>query len=1121
MTIAKRLLGHLDQLFSRFEGRRSADPSRSNNHRQPSREYAPGVEKPGRTAPNPLWLVPLLLTLVWAACAQSLDSGAIQAVALDPTSRPIPGARLVLSNPATGITQAGTADVNGDFTFSALTAATYLIEVSAPGFTPWQAKVIVQIGSVTPIRALLPLAGTQQSVQVESAAPVLDATDATLATSIDAPAVDNLPSSGRRWSNFALLTAGVTPDADADGLLSFRGIGALLNNNTIDGADNNQAFFSEERGRTMVAYSTSQASVSEFQVNVSNYSAQYGRAAGGVINTVTQSGTNDLHGQIFVYDRNSAWAAANPFTTITTRAADGTFSTADVRTRDTLLQGGLAVGGPILRNRLFGFFTYDHYSRNFPGIARASNPARFFATPTQQTIQTLATRLNVSPAQALSSYNTVLTGLNSLLGDVPRNADQDIFFPKLDWQLNDRNHLTFQYNRMRWNALNGVQTSPSALYGVASFGNSIVKEDSIIARCAFFLTPNLLNEAHFEYGRDLESELSSPPAPFEQTFSQNIYGRPPQVQISDYGFHFGKPPVLDRAAYPDERRDELVDTLTWVHGRHTLKAGYEVNYVNDYSDALYNANGTYVYSNVISFATDYLSPDHCDASSTGVGVLPCYSYYRQGIGPTTFQFQSIDYAGFLSDEWKVFPRLTLSLGLRYEYEQLPNTNVNLVNRDIPLTAALPHDKNNYGPRIGVALDLTSSGHTVLRAGVGTYYGRIINSTAFSALTQTGTATSQRSYYYKPLDLGAPPFPYVFSSTPVTTVAPSAVYFDRHFQNPQIHQTDLALEQQVGRHTNITLAYLGSYGRELPDYIDTNIDLASVGALTYQVIDPDKKGPLPSTYISKFFTARLNPHYQQITDIFSETNSKYQAAVLRVDHQMTKTLDLHASFTYSHAADFNQNATAFTDTNDVLDPSNLRLEYGNSNFDIRRRLTGGLVLHTPWRVRGFLGEAVNGYELAPTFEVRDGLPYSMHTTGAIPSVRYIDTVNRTEILSGLGASINGSGGDNRIPEVGRNTFRYPAIQNVDLRASKRTRLNERMELEILAESFNLLNHTNVTSIDTTGYSITGASSLNTLPKLTWQDGGSTGAGSEFGTVVNANNTNLYHDRQIQMAVRLHF
>ena len=1073
-----------------------------------------------------LWLIPLLLTLVWAACAQSPDTGAIEGAVLDPAGRPIPGAVLVLTNPSTGAAQTAISDASGHFHYASLAPATYLLRVTADSFAPLEAHAIIDVGSVTTVRAALTLASAQQSVQVTDSAPVLDTATPAISTTIDHDAVDNLPTGSRRWSDFALLTPGVTPDSAADGLLSFRGIGALLNNNTVDGADDNQAFFSEERGRTLVSYSTSEAAVDEFQVNTSNYSAEYGRAAGGVINTVTRSGTNDLHGTVFYYTRNSAWGASNPFTTLTTKDAAGEYITSNVRTIDTVDQAGIALGGPIVKDRLFAFFTYDRYSRDFPGIARAYTPAEFYAQPTQQSIATLSGRLGVSPTQALASYNQVVSGLTTLLGDVPRSATQNIFFPKIDWQASERSHFTFQYNLLRWNAPNGVQTAPAASYGVASFGNSLVSTDTAIARWAYFLTPNLLSEAHVQYSRDLESQLSSPPAPFEQPLAQNIYGRAPEVSVagSSYGFRFGKPAVLDRAAYPDESRDEFVDSLTWVHGRHSVKTGWEYNYINDYSDSLYDANGTYTYASVINFVTDYLSPNHCDNSTVGVGVLPCYTSYQQGIGPTSYQFQSADYAVFLSDEWKPVPRVTLSLGLRYEYEQLPNTNRALVDPDIPGTAALPHDSNNYGPRLGLAWDLSGSGHSVLRLGYGIYYGRIINSTAFTALTETGVAHAQRTYYYKPLDTGAPPFPYVFSSTPYLTVAPSAVYFAPHFQQPEIHQTEVSFQQELFHHTALTLAYMGSYGRELPSFIDSNIDLNAAGAITYEVVDPLKEGPLTGTYTSKFFTARLNPNYQQITRIFSETNSKYQAAVIKVDHGANRILDLHASYTYSHAADFNQNATAFADTNDVLDPTNLRAEYGNSNYDIRHRLTGGFVLHSIWRARGVGGLLLNGYSLASTAELRSGLPYSMHVNGSIPSLQYIDTVRRQETLSGLGASINGSGGDNRVPFLGRNAFHYPAVSNTDLRLSKRTPINERVSLEILAETFNLLNHQNITSIDTTGYTIQNSSSLTDLPRLAWQSGVNKAGvvtGSEFGTITNANNTSLYHQRQIQLSARLHF
>ena len=149
----------------------------------------------------------------------------------------------------------------------------------------------------------------------------LETSSAAITTNLSNTTLENLPSNGRRWSNFALLAAGVTPDQNGNGLLSFRGISVLLNNNTIDGVDNNQAFFSEERGRTRIGYSTTQAAVQEFQVNTSNYAAEYGRAAGGVVNTVTRSGGNQFHGQAFFYDRDNDWGATNPYTTLTQRLA--------------------------------------------------------------------------------------------------------------------------------------------------------------------------------------------------------------------------------------------------------------------------------------------------------------------------------------------------------------------------------------------------------------------------------------------------------------------------------------------------------------------------------------------------------------------------------------------------------------------------------------------------------------------------------------------------------------------------------------------------------------------------------------------------------------------------------
>jgi hypothetical protein len=1072
----------------------------------------------------------LLLSATWLV-AQSTTGGAIAGTVVDAQGRAIPAAHLALRNPATGFARNTSTNEAGSFYFEEVTPGTYTLMVGADGFAPWLAQsVTVEIGRLTHLVPKLAVGTAETTVSVNAQEPALDTTSAAVATNIDQTQVDELPSNGRRWSNFALLAPGVTPDQNGYGLLSFRGISVLLNNNTIDGADNNQAFFSEERGRTRIGYSTTQAAVSEFQVNTSNFSAEYGRAAGGVVNTVTKSGGNELHGQVFLYDRDSSWGASNPFTTITTRSSTGEFVTSPLKPSDVRKQWGFNAGGPLRKDKLFWFFAYDQYRRDFPGVARAGTPEKFFQTPSAQQMQTLAGRIQQTPAQAVVSYNNLLNNLNSLLGDVPRNGNQVIFFPKVDWQFNERHHLTLQYNRMRWNSLNGVQTAASDTYGMASFGNDYVKEDWGIVRWQYFLTANMLNEARYQYGRDTESEFAAAPAPFEQSLSKNVYGHAPQISIaaSSYGFRFGKPAFLDRPAYPDERRHQFVDMITWIRGNHAIKFGYDLNYVTDYSNNLYDQNGTYSYSNPLDFAADYYSPNHCDGSTSGAGSLPCYSYFQQGIGSTTFQFQTADYSGFLSDEWKLRHGLTLSLGIRYEYEQLPNTNKNLVNPDIPRSATLPHDRNNFGPRVGIAWDIFGKGNTVLRAGYGIYYGRIINSTAFTALTATGSPNSQRTYYYRPTDIGAPPFPYVFNSNPVLTVAPNAVYFDAHFQNPQIHQTELSLEQSLSHKTTLTFTYMGSAGRELPNFADTNIDLSGGNqpfkTITYTVDDATGKGPLKGTYTTNFFSQRINPKYQQITDIFSETNSYYQAGVVKLTHRASRTLDLSGAYTYAHAIDYNQNESTFADLNDVLDPTNFKLEYGNSNFDIRQRVTGSAVAHAPWRVHGFWGYLVNGYLVAPVVELRTGLPFTMRTTGSIPSLacsyqQFLLGICPSTKVSGLGASINGSGGDNRLPTVGRNTFRYPRIYSVDARLAKDTRIGERYSLEVVGEVFNVLNHQNATSIDTVGYIMDGATTPGGNGRLTFLSGANGTA--RFGTITNSNSTTLYRERQIQLALRLRF
>ena len=225
-------------------------------------------------------------------------------------------------------------------------------------------------------------------MQVIGQSPIINTEQSDFSTNINQTTIANLPTNTRRWSTFALMTPGAAPDGNF-GLVSFRGISGLLNNNTVDGGDNTQAFFAEERGRTRLAYSVSADAVREFQVTTSNYSAEYGRAAGGVVNAVTKSGTNELHGSGFYFLRDNKWGASNPFQTQTV-LVNGVSTTVPLKPKDRRQQFGGTVGGPIEKDKLFFFFSYDQQARNFPGVAAPSNPAAFFAPFTAAELDTFA-----------------------------------------------------------------------------------------------------------------------------------------------------------------------------------------------------------------------------------------------------------------------------------------------------------------------------------------------------------------------------------------------------------------------------------------------------------------------------------------------------------------------------------------------------------------------------------------------------------------------------------------------------------------------------------------------------------------------------------------------------------
>jgi hypothetical protein len=459
------------------------------------------------------------------AFGQSTVTGAIGGTVTNPNKEVVPNASVTVRNSETNQEDTATSDDQGRFKVPGLQPGSYVVTINGAGFSPFtQEKVLVEVGRETTINAALsigPLSGG--TVEVTSEAPVINTSQQDFSSNLNQTSINELPVNGRRWSNFVILTPGTTPDGTF-GLISFRGISGLLNNNTVDGGDNNQAFFSEERGRTRSAYSISQAAIREFQVNTSNYSAEYGRSAGGVTNAVTKSGTNEFHGSAFLYDRNNKWGARNPRSTIS-QLVNGVSTPVAFKAKDVRYQFGGTIGGPIVKDKAFFFFSYDQQKRNFPAVSVFTNPA--YLSTVNTTVLTAAVR-GLTTAQ----INSALDFINSETGIVPRRGDQKLFFPKFDWHLNQNNTFTASYNRLRWNSPAGVQTAATVTRGRAAFGDDGVRADTVNLRLSSTVSPTMLNEARFQWSRDFEFQASQPPLPGEPT--TGLGGRSPSVVSTSF-----------------------------------------------------------------------------------------------------------------------------------------------------------------------------------------------------------------------------------------------------------------------------------------------------------------------------------------------------------------------------------------------------------------------------------------------------------------------------------------------------------------------------------------------------------------------------------------------------------
>jgi hypothetical protein len=1076
--------------------------------------------------------------------------------------------------------------------------------------------------------------------------PVLDAsqqnssaTTAT-ATAISAQELQALPISGRHWRDFVLdnTPTSVTP-AGGQAQIAFQGASEQAEI-TVDGVSKGLTFGStnasgqESTGQGALGQdgagpagvaqvgagghglALSEAAISAVRTETGNVEASAAHAAGGRMNVETRHGENELHGQGFLFDRQNVWGARNPFsqwvkeTSVASTLYNSIprFTALSYTPPDRETIWGFSAGSRIRRDKIFWFAAVDGSDRNDPGLATVKHPclsydgdgvctSGFFANPTDEQMQVLASRLGLSgsnaEAEGREKYSCMMetlagtldgassdcllgTSLSPLLGPAPRTSRQWTGFGRLDWKVGERHHLTLEGTGAQWNSPGGGLTRVSETYGNHSFGSTKASEKWLLGRWEAFLSPNLLAVTQVSVGHTVHQVLPETPSAFEQTFLKgNVWGQLPQIVVDNrYGFTIGNPSRFGQGNYPDEHSYHMQESLDWVRGNLLVKAGFQLNHNSDATSRLRNQTGTYTYAKVGNFIsdalvfekygiTDALDPydqHNCDQTGKvwrdsesqlrGRGNLPCYSYFSQIIGPSNWSLSTNDWAGYATAQWQAGRLLVISTGLRWEREQLPPAMEKLRNTELPLTEKLPGLGNQWGPRISLAVGSGDRHWPVLRLGYGMYFGRTTNATLQTALTQTGSLNGDLNFFMRPTDNlnagGAPPFPHVLAGTPGDVVKPGAVEFAARYHNPEVHQGVVTVEEKLPGSVEVTASAMVSMGRRLPVSIDTNFaPAANPGTLTYAVVDATGAGPIKTTQItvpfyaswpsatsSTGFAGRLNPDYQQITQIMSRANSTYEAAMLKVVRYSHRGVGLRVHYTYSHAMDWNPNESSQAAGNDVLDPADFSQEYGTSNLDRRHSAGATVIFEAPWKLRGWAGKFGNGWRLSGTGQFHSGLPYTMRTagslakcfisTGVTPCTSPYAQLNAAtgSAIIALAPGMNGSGGDNRVYGIGRNTYRYPSTWKVDLRLGRHFDLGQMRELEVLAESFNLLNHRNVTRLETVGYIIESGSTSDAYPTLNFLTGLTTGS-TAFGQPMNADSTNFYRERQIQFGIRMRF
>ncbi|MEP6742330.1 MAG: TonB-dependent receptor [bacterium] len=1006
------------------------------------------------------------MTIAISAFAQSqATTGNIEGRVLDPKEAAVPGATVTATNQQTGLERTATSSDEGTFTIGFLPPGPYTVRANASGFTQAEVKdVTVTVGSKTPLDVSLSVGGASGTVTVSGEAPIIETTRSSVATTVNARSIENLPVNGRNYLDFATLTPGVIRDQNREGDLAVGGQKGTLNSLQVDGVDNNNTFFGQAFGRTGTRppYQFSEESVQEFQVNQNGFSAEYGRAGGAVVNVVTKSGTNEFHGGAFEFFRDESLNANTP----QLKASQFTRGFPNKRPPLQINQFGGRFGGPIVRNRAFFFFTYDGQRQKLPNFL---DPPNFFSQPA-----------------------AVQAPLLPKLGTYQINRNQDVFMLKGDISVTSRNQLSLRFNQQNFTGANNEFTG--SLGTLEHSGNSIAKTTTFSGALVSTISNTIINELRFQWAKDREPGLANSTAP--------------EARIDSGPLLIGRNNFSPRET--TIKRGQVLDNLSIAWGRHSFRAGYDLNkdHIFNFFPGLFS--GQYTFPTYLSFANNL--PSAFSQNFAGPGTT----------GATT-RPNSTDFAAFFQDDVRVTPKLTLNLGIRYDRQTLAPPTVR--NPDAQLLAAgydtsrQPKDNDNFGPRAGFSY--APSDKTVIRGGYGIFYGRttaiMLTAHSNNGINIRGVSLTCTTLITNP----CPTYPNVFTSPPaVAGNIPSIYLFSKDYSQPYVQQGRFGVEHEFTRNISVSATYLYFRGVHLSRTRDVNLKapvpttaVDPVSGQTFTILRFPGAGGSFTTNAQD----RPNPRFARI-NLFEDTgNSRYNGLAIQATRRFSPSHFLRSwftgsgsqlmlSYTLSKAEDDKPDQTAVVVGSDdpkiAQNPFDLRNEWGYSDSDQRHRLVISSVfevgkVNSTNKLLRFL---FNDYTVSGITQLQSGYAYSM---------QFQTDINR-----------DGNSRDDRVPGFKRNSFHTGAVFQSDARLTRTIRTSENTKLRLILEGFNIWNRANTglapggsyfSFVSVNQYSaFTADAATNTL-RLTRTTGANT-----FGFPRSINTP-----RQLQLAIKFDF